>query len=127
MVLFRHAALTLVIFIELKSRRGRVSPAQKQVRAEMLPTSAVWWMVRTSRAAMMALHLSGVVFRCKWKPPKLRAWEGPFADPTRRLPPSGARKSSAIDCGKNSARERRPRSWRRSATMPRALTLPHRV
>ena len=25
-------------------------------------------------------------FRCKRKPPKLKAWEGPFADPTRRLP-----------------------------------------
>ena len=34
----------------------------------------------------MALHLSGVVFRRKWKPPRLKPWEGPFADPTRRLP-----------------------------------------
>jgi len=42
LVLFRHDTGTLVIFIELKSRRGRVSPVQKQVRAEMLPTGAVW-------------------------------------------------------------------------------------
>jgi len=34
----------------------------------------------------MALHLSGVVFRRRWKPPRLKPWEGPFADPTRRLP-----------------------------------------
>src|SRR5262249_30712151 len=32
------------------------------------------------------LHLSGVVFRRHWKPPRLQPWEGPFADPTRRLP-----------------------------------------
>ena len=34
----------------------------------------------------MALHLEGVIFRRKWKPPKLQAWEGPFPDPTQRLP-----------------------------------------
>ena len=34
----------------------------------------------------MALHLSGVVFRRQWKPPRLEPWEGPFADPTQRLP-----------------------------------------
>jgi hypothetical protein len=39
-----------------------------------------------ARAEMMALHLSGVVFRRHWKPPRLKPWEGPFADPTQRLP-----------------------------------------
>ena len=73
LVLFRRAGGTRVIFIELKSRRGRVTPVQKLVRAEMLPTGAMWWMVRTARAALMALHLSGVPFRRKWKPPKLKA------------------------------------------------------
>jgi hypothetical protein len=34
----------------------------------------------------MALHLSGVVFRRKWKPPQLKPWEGPFANPNQRLP-----------------------------------------
>jgi len=35
----------------------------------------------------MALHLAGAVFRRPWKPPGLRAWEGPFDDPNkRRLP-----------------------------------------
>jgi hypothetical protein len=86
LVLFRRARGTLVIFIELKSRRGRVSPVQKQVRAEMLPTGALWWMARSARAALTAVHLSGVPFRRKWKPLNLKAWEGPFADPTRRLP-----------------------------------------
>jgi hypothetical protein len=41
---------------------------------------------REARAALMALHLSGVVFRRRWKAPRLKPWEGPFADPTRRLP-----------------------------------------
>jgi hypothetical protein len=40
------------------------------------------------RAALTALHLSGVVFRRHWKPPRLKPWEGPFADPTQRLPPA---------------------------------------
>ena len=34
----------------------------------------------------MAMHLSGVVFRRRWKPPRLKPWEGPFADPAQRLP-----------------------------------------
>ena len=86
MVLVHRAAGTLVIFLELKSHRGKVSKVQKQVRAELLPTGAVWWMARSARAAMTALHRSGVPFRRKWKPPRLEEWEGPFSDPTHRLP-----------------------------------------
>jgi hypothetical protein len=71
------------IFIELKSRAGVASKAQKQLRTELLPAGATWWLARSARAAMMALHLSGVVFRRHWKPSRL---EGPFADPTHRLP-----------------------------------------
>jgi len=74
------------IFVELKSRAGVATKAQKQVRVELLPAGATWWMARSARAAMMALHLSGVVFRRQWKPSRLRPWEGPFADPTQRLP-----------------------------------------
>jgi hypothetical protein len=74
------------IFLELKSRAGVASKAQKRVRLEMLPAGADWWLVRSARAALMALHLSGVVFRRRWKPPRLKPWEGPFADPTQRLP-----------------------------------------
>jgi hypothetical protein len=44
------------IFIELKSRAGVASKAQKQVRLEMLPAGASWWMARSARAAMMALY-----------------------------------------------------------------------
>jgi hypothetical protein len=54
------------IFLELKSRRGVASKAQKQIRLEMLPAGAVWWMARSARAALMALHLSGVVFQRRW-------------------------------------------------------------
>ena len=74
------------IFVELKSRAGVATKAQKQVRAELLPAGAVWWMARSGRAALMALQLSGVVFSRRWKPPLLKPWEGPFADPTQRLP-----------------------------------------
>jgi hypothetical protein len=74
------------IFVELKSLAGVATKAQKQVRVELLSAGATWWMARSARAAMMALHLSGVVFRRQWKPSRLRPWEGPFADPTQRLP-----------------------------------------
>jgi hypothetical protein len=82
LVIFRQKP----IFVELKSRAGVATKAQKQRRLELLPAGAVWLMARSARAAMMALHLSGVVFRRKWKPPRLKPWEGPFADPTQRLP-----------------------------------------
>src|SRR4029077_2490015 len=52
-----------LIFIELKSRRGVASKVQKQIRLEILPAGASWWMARSARAALMALHLEGVVFR----------------------------------------------------------------
>jgi len=74
------------IFVELKSRRGVASKTQKQVRTELLPAGADWWLARSGRAAMMALHLSGVVFRRRWKPPRLKPWEGPFSGTERSLP-----------------------------------------
>jgi hypothetical protein len=82
LVIFRQKP----IFVELKSRAGLASKAQKQIRLEMLPAGADWWLARSARAALMALHLSGVGFRRQWKPPRLKLWEGPFADPMRRLP-----------------------------------------
>jgi hypothetical protein len=86
-VIFRQpSGSVLIVFLELKSRRGVASKAQKQARAEMLPAGAVWWMARSANAAMMALHLSGVPFRQPWQPPPLEPWEGPFADPHQRLP-----------------------------------------
>src|SRR5215813_4058984 len=86
LVIYRDGARLCVIFLELKSRRGVASKAQKQIRLELLPSGATWWMARSARAALMALHLEGVIFRRKWKPPRLKPWEGPFADPTQRLP-----------------------------------------
>jgi hypothetical protein len=74
------------IFIELKSRAGVASKAQKQVHAELKAAGASWWMARSRRAAITALALEGVVFRRKWKPPRLKPYEGPFADPNVRLP-----------------------------------------
>jgi hypothetical protein len=37
--MYRRDTGTIVIFIELKSRRGVASNVQKQIRLEMLPTS----------------------------------------------------------------------------------------
>ena len=82
----RDPAACKPIFVELKSRAGVASKAQKQIRAKLKPAGADWWLARSARAALMALHLSGVVFRRKWKPPRLKPWEGPFADPNERLP-----------------------------------------
>jgi hypothetical protein len=86
MVMYLRGTGLAVIFIELKSRRGVASEAQIKLREEMLAVGVKWWMTRSARAAIMALHLSGVVFRRKWEPPQLQPWEGPFADPTLRLP-----------------------------------------
>jgi hypothetical protein len=74
------------IFVELKSRAGVASKAQKQIREKLTPAGADWWLARSAPAALMALHLSGVVFRRLWKPPRLKPWEGPFADPYQQLP-----------------------------------------
>jgi len=48
-----------------------------------------------SRAALMALHLSGVVFRRRWKSPRLKPWEGPFADPASAAAASAGRSRTA--------------------------------
>jgi hypothetical protein len=85
------------IFVELKSRAGVASKAQKQVRLEMLAAGATWWLARSARAALMALHLSGVVFRRRWKPPRLKPFEGPVADPHQlpQAPDVAARQRAA--------------------------------
>jgi hypothetical protein len=97
-VLFRHGTGIVVVFIELKSRRGIASKAQKQTRLEMLPAGAKWRMVRTARAGLTALYREGAPFRRKWTPPKkLEPWEGPFENPHVRLPqhPDVARERAA--------------------------------
>jgi hypothetical protein len=104
------------IFVELKSRAGVASKVQKRVRSEMLPAGADWWLARSARAALMALHLSGVVFRRRWKPPRLQPWEGPFADPDRRLP-----QAPDVAARRRAAR-RRWRLRQRAAAAQRAAT-----
>jgi len=42
------------------------------------PLTSGWSIASGVRAAMVALHLSGVVFRRHSKPPQLQPWEGPF-------------------------------------------------
>jgi hypothetical protein len=108
------------IFVELKSRAGVATKMQKQVRVELLPAGATWWMARSARAAMMALHLSGVVFRRRWKPPRLKPWEGPFADPHQRLPQApdvAARRRAA----RRRWRARQPLAARPQTTRGRAF------
>jgi hypothetical protein len=79
-----------LIGLEMKSRVGMVSSAQKEVRLEMLRAGGMWWMARTARAALVALHRSGVGLRTRagrrWKPPVvLKAWEQPVADPEQPM------------------------------------------
>jgi hypothetical protein len=77
---------TLIVFVELKSGACVATKEQKQVRAELLRAGAVCWMARSARAVLMALRVSGVVFRRQRKPPRLQPWEGPFTDANERLP-----------------------------------------
>jgi hypothetical protein len=87
------------VFVELKSRGGIASKVQRQIRDELLAAGVkFWWLARTPRACLLALHLSGVPL-IRWKPPKgsLPVWEGPFANPHVRLPmhPDVAREHAA--------------------------------
>ena len=76
------------VFIELKSKRGVPSAAQKQICAELRAAGADWYLARSALAALTALHHSGVTFRRPWSLPTLQAWEGPFTftNPNERLP-----------------------------------------
>lgn len=74
------------VFVELKSRRGQASPRQREIAQDLAASGARWFLARTARAALAALHMAGVDLG-RWKPPaKLLAWEGPFPDPLARLP-----------------------------------------
>jgi hypothetical protein len=48
------------IFVEIKSRAGVASKAQKQICAKLKLAGADWYLARSGRAALMALNLSGV-------------------------------------------------------------------
>jgi len=49
-VIQQQPGSVLIVFVELKSRRGVASKAQKKARAEMLPSGAVWLMAQSPRA-----------------------------------------------------------------------------
>ena len=85
-VFHRRGKHTKIIFVELKSRRGKVSDAQKQVREELLRINADWWLAFNAEAALKALRLSGIRFLRPWRMPRLAPWHGPFRDPTLPLP-----------------------------------------
>lgn len=74
------------VFVELKSKAGHATKAQKEVRAGLIAIGCRWFMARSARAALIALLRAGVPFREPWEPPRLEAWEGPWEDPTQRLP-----------------------------------------
>jgi hypothetical protein len=74
------------VFIEVKSRSGRASRAQKQVRGELLAVGCEWFMARSPRAALAAMARAGLPFRRPLRPVHLRPWEGPFTGAERRLP-----------------------------------------
>jgi hypothetical protein len=83
MVVFRRR----LIFIELKSRSGIASKAQREVRAELLKAGAgTFWLARGAFSAMVALCREGVVFREPWTSPLLEPWEGPFTGAEEQLP-----------------------------------------
>jgi len=62
----------------------------------------------------MALHLSGVVFRHNGKPPRLKPWEGPFADPHQQLPQAPDVAARRRGCNRRTV-QRWPRRARRQA------------
>ena len=74
------------VFVELKSRAGHATKAQKQVRAELVGMRCSWFMARSANAALVALQRAGVPFREPWEVPRLEPWEGPWEDPAQRLP-----------------------------------------
>jgi hypothetical protein len=43
-------------------------------------------LIAASVPPVTAVYRSGVPFRCRREPPRLEPWEGPFPDPTQRLP-----------------------------------------
>jgi hypothetical protein len=109
-VFHRRGGRIKIVFIELKSRRGVMTDNQKQVRTELLRIGARWWLARTARAGVEALHRSGVVFRHDWTPPRLEPWEGPSADPVK-LPWA----PSVLEQWKQEKREQRRRYQARIA------------
>jgi hypothetical protein len=56
------------LWIEMKSKRGTPSRAGRQVFADLTAMGCNVYVARSARAALMALHLSGVPLRPAWQP-----------------------------------------------------------
>lgn len=74
------------VFVELKSRSGRLSNSQKAIRDQLVAMGCAWSMCRSVKAAMAALNWSGVPFRRPYREPILAEWEGPFGPDVTRFP-----------------------------------------
>jgi hypothetical protein len=90
LILFRGQ----LIAVELKSRGGRCSAAQRLTREALIAAGGAWWEAPSANAAMWALAESGVTFRmiahrygieC-WRQPALAPWEVPRRDPAEPRP-----------------------------------------
>src|SRR5262249_6642897 len=67
-----------VIFVELKTKLGRLSPSQRACRGRLLAAGVRWgwcW-----RSVLAALRRSGVVLGEGYELPVLGAWEKPVRD-----------------------------------------------
>jgi hypothetical protein len=112
-----------LIGLELKSPIGKVSKAQQEVRLAILRAGGMYWLIRSARSGLVALHRSGVEFRPyagrQWKPPELPAWEEPVADPDQPTVwhPAVLRQWRA-DKARSRARERARRAAARLAAAP---------
>lgn len=113
-----------VIFVELKSPAGVPSKSQKQVFEELRSAGAQVWVARSARAVLVALSRSGLRLRGRWREPKLRAWEGPFAA-WARLPvhPQVARERAAAQRRWRARQRQRAREIARRAAHPSRATL----
>jgi hypothetical protein len=62
MVIHRGKRGIVIVFIELKSRSGEFATVQRRVREELLAAGALWFGVRSARAALAALVRAGIPF-----------------------------------------------------------------
>lgn len=86
-MMFIPRAASRPTFLELKSKAGHASKAQKEIRAELVAVGCDWWMARSVAAALEALRRAGVPFKLPCSEAvHLHDWEGPFPDPALRLP-----------------------------------------
>ena len=86
-----------LLLIGLRFRQTEVVgwDCEQQVRADLLAVGCAWFMARSLRAALAALHRSGVPFRRSWRASH-EVWEGPFDGSEKRLPQLPEVRSAAI-------------------------------